>query len=78
MAEIILNMDIEDANTITVSDLVDIIIQPGNLGLSRVAKNVFTIWMKSNVLGGFCNVHTFCYLPNTYKSINMFIFQKYN
>lgn len=51
MAEIILHMDIEDANTATVSDLVDIIIQPSNLGLSRVAKNVFTIWMKSNILG---------------------------
>jgi len=51
MAEIVLHMDIEDANTTTVSDLVDIIIQPSNLGLSRVAKNVFTIWMKSNVLG---------------------------
>jgi len=46
-------MDIEDANTTTVSDLVDIIIQQKNLGLSRIAKNIFTIWMKSNVLGNY-------------------------
>jgi len=51
MADIVLHMDIEDANTTTVSDLVDIIIQQNNLGLSRIAKNIFTIWMKSNVLG---------------------------
>lgn len=51
MVDIVLHMDIEDSNTTTVSDLVDIIIQQKNLGLSRVAKNVFTIWMKSNVLG---------------------------
>lgn len=51
MADIVLHMDIEDANTTTVSDLVENIIQQKNLGLSRVAKNVFTIWMKSNVLG---------------------------
>ncbi|XP_022160586.1 FERM domain-containing protein 8 [Myzus persicae] len=50
MADIVLHMDIEDANTTTVSDLVDIIIQQNNLGLSRIAKNIFTIWMKSNVL----------------------------
>lgn len=57
MADIVLHMDIEDANITTVSDLVDIIIQQKNLGLSRVAKNVFTIWMKSNVLG---NDQTIC------------------
>lgn len=51
MVDIVLHMDIEDSNTTTVSDLIDIIIQQKNLGLSRVAKNVFTIWMKSNVLG---------------------------
>lgn len=53
MVDIVLHMDIEDSNTTTVSDLVDIIIQQKNLGLSRVAKNVFTIWMKSNVLGDY-------------------------
>lgn len=51
MADVVLHMDIEDANITTVSDLVDIIVQQRHLGLSRVAKNVFTIWMKSNVLG---------------------------
>lgn len=55
MADVVLHMDIEDSNTTTVSDLVDIIIQPKNLGLSRMAKNVFTIWMKSNVLGYLLN-----------------------
>lgn len=51
MADVVLHLDIEDANTTTVSDIVDIIIQQKHLGLSKVAKNVFTIWMKSNVLG---------------------------
>ncbi|VVC36930.1 Hypothetical protein CINCED_3A016635 [Cinara cedri] len=50
MADIVLHMDIEDANITTVSDLVDIIIQQQYLGLSRVAKNIFTIWLRSNVL----------------------------
>jgi len=53
MADIVLHMDIEDATTTTVSDLVDIIIQQKHLGLSRVAMNIFTIWMKSNVLGDY-------------------------
>jgi len=61
MADIVLHMDIEDANTTTVSDLVDIIIQQNNLGLSRIAKNIFTIWMKSNVLGNH-QVYTIIYL----------------
>lgn len=46
-------MDIENALTTTVSDLVDIIIQQKYLGLSKIAKNVFTIWMKSNSLGDY-------------------------
>lgn len=51
MADIILYLDIEDANTTTISDILDIIIQPKHLDLPKVAKNIFTIWMKSNVLG---------------------------
>ncbi|XP_050531247.1 putative FERM domain-containing protein FRMD8P1 [Daktulosphaira vitifoliae] len=50
MADIVLHLDLEDANSTTISDLVDIILLHKNLGLSKVAKNVFTIWMKSNVL----------------------------
>lgn len=53
MADIILHMDIENAYSTTVSDLVDIIIQQKYLGLSKIAKNVFMIWMKSNILGGY-------------------------
>lgn len=51
MADIILYLDIEDANTTTISDIIDIIIQPKHLDLPKIAKNIFTIWMKSNVLG---------------------------
>ncbi|XP_050437980.1 putative FERM domain-containing protein FRMD8P1 isoform X2 [Adelges cooleyi] len=50
MADVVLHMDLEDSNSTTVSELVDIILKPKNLGLPKMAKNVFTIWMKSNVL----------------------------
>lgn len=50
MADIVLHIDIEKASTTTVSDLIDIKIQPKILGLSQIAENVCSIRMKSNVL----------------------------
>ena len=51
MSRVVLHMDIEDGVNITVQELVQSILQVEELGLPRVATNIFTLWMCSGLLG---------------------------
>jgi len=51
MSRVALRMDVEDGVNITVQDLVQSILQVEELGLPRVATNIFTLWMCSGLLG---------------------------
>jgi hypothetical protein len=51
MSRVALRMDLEDGVNITVQDLVQSILQVEELGLPRVATNIFTLWMCSGLLG---------------------------
>jgi hypothetical protein len=44
-------MDVEDGVNVTVQEVVQSILQVEELGLPRVAANIFTIWMCSGLLG---------------------------
>ncbi|XP_063222008.1 putative FERM domain-containing protein FRMD8P1 isoform X2 [Bacillus rossius redtenbacheri] len=50
MSCVVLNMDLEDGANCTVQDIVMAILQEDDLGLSRVATNIFTLWMCSGLL----------------------------
>lgn len=51
MSRVVLHMDIEDGVNITVQELVQSVLQVEELGLPRVATNIFTLWMCSSLLG---------------------------
>lgn len=50
MSRVALHMDVEDGVNITVQELVQSILQVEELGLPRVAANIFTLWMCSGLL----------------------------
>jgi hypothetical protein len=51
MSRVALHMDVEDGINITVQELVQSILQVEELGLPRVAANIFTLWICSGLLG---------------------------
>ena len=51
MSRIVLHMDLEDGVNITVNEMMQTILQEEELGLPRVAANIFTLWMCSGLLG---------------------------
>ncbi|PNF28256.1 FERM domain-containing protein 8 [Cryptotermes secundus] len=50
MSRVVLHMDLEDGVNITVQELVQSILQEEEVGLPRVAANIFTLWMCSSLL----------------------------
>lgn len=51
MNNIVLHLELEDGNNTTVTDLIQFVIELDDLMLPESAKNVFTIWMSSGLLG---------------------------
>jgi hypothetical protein len=51
MSRVVLRMDLEDGVNITVQELVQSILQEEELGVPRVAANIFTLWMCSSLMG---------------------------
>ncbi|KAJ9585101.1 hypothetical protein L9F63_020557, partial [Diploptera punctata] len=50
MSRAVLHMDLEDGINITVNEMLQSILQEEELGLPRVAANIFTLWMCSGLL----------------------------
>jgi hypothetical protein len=51
MSRVVLHMDLEDGVNITVQELMQSVLQEEELDLPRVAANIFTLWMCSDLLG---------------------------
>lgn len=51
MSNVVLHLELEDGNNTTVTELVQCIIELEDLMLPESAKNVFTLWMSSGLLG---------------------------
>ncbi len=57
-----INLDVEDASRLTVSDFMNILVDEEEVNLSEVAKDVFSLWMTSRHLGQ----SLFPYFPNSF------------
>lgn len=63
MNDVVLQMELEDGKNTSASDLVQCIFKLEELQLNECAKDIFALWMSSNLLG---NMIWFRYLFNIF------------